>query len=84
MKRRSCRLRSSHVSNVTIPLSTPPVTGPTGQVFKRIPTGGSLSAPRGVTVAPSGFGSLCNDLLIGNFGKGEIRAMASLLSPATP
>jgi uncharacterized protein (TIGR03118 family) len=45
-----------------------------GNFIKRIATGGSLFAPWGVVVAPSGFGSFSNDLLIGNFGNGEILA----------
>ena len=36
--------------------------------------GGVLNAPWGVVIAPSGFGSFSNDLLIGNFGNGEINA----------
>jgi uncharacterized protein (TIGR03118 family) len=34
--------------------------------------GGPLFAPWGITFAPSDFGSFSNDLLIGNFGNGEI------------
>jgi uncharacterized protein (TIGR03118 family) len=45
-----------------------------GNFLKRIATGGSLFAPWGVVVAPGGFGSFSNDLLIGNFGNGEILA----------
>jgi uncharacterized protein (TIGR03118 family) len=45
-----------------------------GNFIKRIATGGSLFAPWGVTLAPAGFGSFSNDLLIGNFGNGEILA----------
>jgi uncharacterized protein (TIGR03118 family) len=45
-----------------------------GNLIKRIATGGPLSAPWGVTLAPAGFGSFSNDLLIGNFGNGEILA----------
>jgi uncharacterized protein (TIGR03118 family) len=33
-----------------------------------------LFAPWGVTLAPAGFGSFGNDLLVGNFGNGEILA----------
>jgi uncharacterized protein (TIGR03118 family) len=36
--------------------------------------GGQLEAPWGVTIAPSGFGSFSGDLLVGNFGNGEINA----------
>jgi uncharacterized protein (TIGR03118 family) len=45
-----------------------------GNFIKRIATGGPLSAPWGVTLAPANFGSFSNDLLIGNFGNGEILA----------
>jgi uncharacterized protein (TIGR03118 family) len=36
--------------------------------------GGQLDDPWGVVIAPSGFGSFSNDLLVGNFGNGEINA----------
>jgi len=45
-----------------------------GNFIKRIATGGALFAPWGITLAPSGFGAYSNDLLIGNFGNGEINA----------
>jgi uncharacterized protein (TIGR03118 family) len=45
-----------------------------GNFIKRIATGGPLSAPWGITLAPANFGSFSNDLLIGNFGNGEILA----------
>jgi uncharacterized protein (TIGR03118 family) len=45
-----------------------------GNFIKRIATGGSLFAPWGVVIAPAGFGGFSNDLLIGNFGNGEILA----------
>jgi uncharacterized protein (TIGR03118 family) len=45
-----------------------------GNFLKRVATGGPLFAPWGITLAPSGFGSFSNDLLIGNFGNGEILA----------
>jgi uncharacterized protein (TIGR03118 family) len=35
---------------------------------------GPLNAPWGITVAPSNFGALSNDLLVGNFGNGWINA----------
>jgi uncharacterized protein (TIGR03118 family) len=38
-----------------------------------------LNAPWGVTLAPSGFGTFANDLLVGNFGDGTINAF----DPAT-
>ena len=45
-----------------------------GNFIKRIATGGPLSAPWGITLAPANFGSFSNDLLVGNFGNGEILA----------
>ncbi len=36
--------------------------------------GGPLVAPWGVTLAPAGFGRFSNDLLVGNFGNGQINA----------
>lgn len=45
-----------------------------GNFIKRIATSGALFAPWGVSLAPSNFGSFSNDLLIGNFGNGEILA----------
>jgi uncharacterized protein (TIGR03118 family) len=45
-----------------------------GNLIKRIATGGPLSAPWGIVLAPSTFGPFSNDLLIGNFGNGEILA----------
>jgi uncharacterized protein (TIGR03118 family) len=45
-----------------------------GKFIKRIASNGPLSSPWGITLAPAGFGSFSNDLLIGNFGNGEILA----------
>ena len=45
-----------------------------GTFVNRLATGGPLNAPWGLAVAPAGFGSLANDLLVGNFGNGEILA----------
>ncbi len=45
-----------------------------GTFVKRAATGGALYAPWGLALAPSGFGSLGGDLLVGNFGNGEILA----------
>lgn len=45
-----------------------------GTFVKRQATGGPLFAPWGITLAPSNFGSFGGDLLIGNFGSGEIDA----------
>jgi uncharacterized protein (TIGR03118 family) len=47
----------------------------TSGVFEgRLATGGALNAPWGLTLAPAGFGSFGGDLLVGNFGNGEINA----------
>ncbi len=43
-----------------------------GTFLTRIATGGSLYAPWGITMAPAGFGSIGGDLLIGQFGDGQI------------
>ncbi len=43
-----------------------------GNFIARIATNGPLAAPWGIVFAPSGFGAYSNDLLIGNFGNGEI------------
>lgn len=40
-------------------------------------SGGMLNAPWGVTIAPSSFGTFSSDLLIGNFGSGEINAYST-------
>ncbi|MBV8867232.1 MAG: TIGR03118 family protein [Acidobacteriaceae bacterium] len=49
-----------------------------GTFGKRVATGGALFAPWGLTMAPtSGFGSFSGDLLVGNFGNGEILAYNS-------
>jgi uncharacterized protein (TIGR03118 family) len=43
-----------------------------GNLIGRIATNGPLAAPWGIVLAPSNFGAFSNDLLIGNFGDGEI------------
>jgi len=45
-----------------------------GNLLQRLVSNGPLNAPWGITMAPAGFGSFGNDLLIGNFGNGEINA----------
>jgi uncharacterized protein (TIGR03118 family) len=37
---------------------------------------GQLNAPWGLALAPSDFGRFSNDLLVGNFGDGQINAYA--------
>jgi uncharacterized protein (TIGR03118 family) len=43
-----------------------------GQFLKRLVTHGVLNAPWGLELAPSSFGPLAGDLLVGNFGDGRI------------
>jgi uncharacterized protein (TIGR03118 family) len=48
-----------------------------GNLLARIATHGQLNAPWGIAMAPAtGFGPFSGDLLIGNFGDGEINAYA--------
>jgi uncharacterized protein (TIGR03118 family) len=43
-----------------------------GNFVSRFATAGSLNAPWGIAVAPTAFGSIAGDVLIGNFGDGKI------------
>ncbi len=43
-----------------------------GNLIRRVATRGKLNAPWGVALAPAGFGTFSNDLLVGNFGDGKI------------
>jgi uncharacterized protein (TIGR03118 family) len=45
-----------------------------GNFIARIATKGTLNSPWGMTIAPASLGSLAGDLLVGNFGNGEISA----------
>lgn len=45
-----------------------------GNFIRRFTTGGALYAPWGLVIAPAGFSTFGNDLLVGNFGNGEILA----------
>ena len=45
-----------------------------GTLIKRLVSGGALNAPWGMALAPAGFGTASNMLLIGNFGDGKIHA----------
>ena len=47
-----------------------------GNLISRIATHGQLNAPWGVARAPANFGPFSGDLLIGNFGDGQINAYA--------
>jgi uncharacterized protein (TIGR03118 family) len=45
-----------------------------GNLSQRLISNGSLDSPWGLALAPTGFGSFSNDLLVGNFGDGTINA----------
>ncbi len=45
-----------------------------GNFLGRVASNGTLDAPWGMAIAPSSFGSLAGDLLVGNFGDGRINA----------
>ncbi len=45
-----------------------------GNFLMRVASGGTLNSPWGLDIAPAGFGSFANDLLVGNFGDGTINA----------
>jgi uncharacterized protein (TIGR03118 family) len=47
-----------------------------GRFIARIATGGPLSAPWGLAIAPGSWGSAVGSLLIGNFGDGRINIFA--------
>lgn len=50
------------------------VFNPDGTLDKRLEHGSWMNAPWGITMAPSRFGKFSNDILIGNFGSGNIAA----------
>lgn len=43
-----------------------------GNFVSRFASAGALNAPWGIAMAPSGFGSIAGDVVIGNFGDGKI------------
>ena len=45
-----------------------------GTLLGRVATHGQLNSPWGIAVAPTDFGRFSSDLLVGNFGDGEISA----------
>src|SRR5580765_3599567 len=47
-----------------------------GNLVARVAQHGQLNAPWGLAQAPSDFGRFSNDLLVGNFGDGQINAYA--------
>jgi uncharacterized protein (TIGR03118 family) len=49
-----------------------------GNLLGRVAQHGQLNAPWGLALAPSTFGRFAGDLLVGNFGDGQINAYAEL------
>jgi uncharacterized protein (TIGR03118 family) len=49
-----------------------------GNLLSRVAQHGQLNAPWGLALAPNTFGRFAGDLLVGNFGDGEINAYAEL------
>ena len=49
-----------------------------GHLLQRVATGGTLNAPWGMAIAPSGFGDFSGNLLVGNFGDGTINAFDAI------
>jgi uncharacterized protein (TIGR03118 family) len=49
-----------------------------GNLLARVAQHGQLNAPWGLALAPSTFGRFAGDLLVGNFGDGQINAYAEL------
>ncbi len=45
-----------------------------GVLLQRLVTEGALNSPWGLALAPASFGAFSGDLLVGNFGNGEINA----------
>lgn len=45
-----------------------------GDLLRRLISGGDLNSPWGLVLAPASFGAFANDLLVGNFGDGAIHA----------
>ena len=50
-----------------------------GRLLGRVATRGQLNSPWGLATAPGSFGRFGGDLLVGNFGDGQITAFASRL-----
>jgi uncharacterized protein (TIGR03118 family) len=59
-----------------------------GKLLSRFASGDALNAPWGIALAPAGFGALAGDLLIGNFGDGQVNVFApdatALATPMGP
>lgn len=45
-----------------------------GNLIRRVASGGTLNSPWGLALAPDDFGRFSDDLLVGNFGNGRIHA----------
>jgi uncharacterized protein (TIGR03118 family) len=54
-----------------------------GTFVRRLATGGKLSSPWGITVAPANFGKFSNDVLIGNFNDGPTEGFINAFDPTT-
>jgi len=48
-----------------------------GNLLRRVASQGTLNSPWGLALAPSSFGTLAGDLLVGNFGDGRINVFDS-------
>jgi uncharacterized protein (TIGR03118 family) len=48
-----------------------------GFLLHRLAKHSTLDAPWGLAIAPAGFGALAGDLLVGNFGNGEVHAFTA-------
>jgi uncharacterized protein (TIGR03118 family) len=49
-----------------------------GNLLGRVAQHGQLNAPWGLAIAPASFGRFAGDLLVGNFGDGQINAYEEL------
>jgi uncharacterized protein (TIGR03118 family) len=54
-----------------------------GNLLARVAQHGQLNAPWGLAMAPDSFGRFAGDLLVGNFGDGQINAYAEHNGPFT-
>ncbi len=54
-----------------------------GKFVRRFATGGTLSSPWGLAIAPAGFGKFSNNVLIGNFNDGPALGFISAFDATT-
>jgi uncharacterized protein (TIGR03118 family) len=54
-----------------------------GTFVRRFATGGNLSSPWGITIAPANFGKFSNDVLVGNFNDGPSEGFIIAFDPTT-